>query len=92
MKIKYSTTRETAVFLKELASNCGSSIESLGALASLGNRLIKNRALPVEEFMTGICHVDEATPEAVILSFRCGRNVRKKTIAKFGATIAVEKI
>jgi len=93
MKVEYTTTRETAVLLKELAGNIGSSPRSIeGVMASTARALLAEREKPVETFMNGVVDVKEITGEAVLKSFVCGRNLRAKTIAKFSPTISVREI
>lgn len=90
MKIKYSTTRETAFILREMAGNCGSSDRFVGAgFAGFIQRQEIQRARPVEEFLTGEVDVHETTPEAVVKSFQNCRIFRRKTIARLAQTITI---
>lgn len=91
MKIKYQTSRETAVVLREMASNCGSHAESLigAGMAGFVQRLEIESARPVECFMDGQVEVEQPTAEAVIRSFQNCRSFRAKTIARLAPTIQI---
>lgn len=94
--IKWSTTRETACFLKELAGNNGSSVKSLGTCESIARALTEQRARPVEEFMSGETVIDgqptKPLAEVVIMAHAHCRTIRKKIMAKFATTIKIEEV
>ena len=91
VKIKYTTTRETALVLREMAGNLGSSDRSLlrSGFGRTIERLEAQRARPVEDFMNGIADVSEPTGEAVMRAFENCRRFRTKTISRLAPSIVV---
>lgn len=90
MKVKYSTNRETASVLKEMAGNLNADFKSLGTMAGVRDRLKAQRNRPVEDFMSGEADVSEPTGEAIMRAFQNCRSFRAKTIARLAPTIIVE--
>jgi len=92
MKIKFTTTRETAVILKEWASNCGSSLRGNHLASALVAACRKGRNEPVENFMQGEVEAKEATPEAVVRALGpATRHIRPKTLARLARTILIQE-
>lgn len=87
MKIKYQTTRETALILREMSGNCGSSLPTLRGVGGFCAQLVTNRERSIESVMAGEVDLSEATPEAVVRSFETGRRFRRKTVARLASTI-----
>jgi len=90
MKVKYSTSRETATVLKEWASNCGSALKGNHLPSSLVAMCVDGRSTPVESFMSGVVDINEATPEAVLRALNpAARHIRTKTLMRLAKTISV---
>lgn len=83
-----------AAQIKSLASDCGSSLESLrsSGMGSFAGALQNNRDRPVDEFMSGVVNASENTPEAVIRSFLSCRGIRKKTIERWSKYFKTEVV
>ena len=94
MKIKYRTIHETAVVLREMSGNCGSSGESLrnAGMSGAADRMASAAEKSIESYMTGIVEVNEATPEAVLRGFQNCRSFRTKTIARLAKTVQIETL
>jgi hypothetical protein len=91
MKVKYTTSLETATVLKEWASNCGSALKGNHLPSHLVNSCLEGREKPVSDFMTGIVDVEKMTPEAVLSALGPQtRHIRPRTMAKLAKTLTVE--
>lgn len=93
MKVNYKTSYETAVILKEWASNCGSSLPSIGALGSLAKKCQAARDRNVAEFMSGQVDVAEPTAENVLKALGpSARHIRAHTLARLAPSIIISII
>lgn len=91
MKIKYTTTRDTAVILKEWASNCGSALKGSHLSTRLVQACQEGRDQKVESFMQGTVEAADFSPESVLLAMGpAARHIREHTMTRLAATMNIE--